>query len=1223
MGLSLVEDTGEIAKEIRRTASESISEEDLKQGVEYILKSKVIERLKEIERAEIPYTSWRPPKARYEVTLVSGLRVDTLYGHLIIEYEKPKTFETESGFEKAVEQVKQYIMDHAEVEARFPRYFGVVLDGYKIGFVRYREAKKGFESKGPFDVNRNTVAKLIEAIIGLRRKALSAEELLRDFGSESSAAKESIKTLYSKLLDAAPRTQMLFDDWRRVFSQVCAYNPEKIKGLEEVYGFEEGKADPERLLFTLHTYYALIMKLLAAEVASLYVAPRLWSYLKTLEDAYYRGHEKLRGELKDLEEGGIFARLGVANFLEADYFAWYLDEWDEDVAKCVMGIVNKLSNYDPSAAELEPERVKDLFKRLYQNLVTKKIRHDLGEYYTPDWLAELVLNEVDWAPEMFENKAREQNNPLAPLELRILDPACGSGAFLVLAIGRLREYIEEHWIDKGAALRKVVKNIVGFDLNPLAVIASRANYLIALGDMLRERGAEPIEIPIYLADSILVERKSTVMGQAYVLKTAVGEFTVPISVVEKGLLAKTLSIIEECVRGNYTPNEFKMRLNEEVKLEEAELSIIVDLFNVLLKLEKEGKNRIWARILKNSFAPFFVGKFDYVVGNPPWVNWENLAEDFREPLKKLYRCYGILPENPNAQTKVDLSMIFAYRCMDRYLADNGMFGFLINDAAFKAMAGNGFRKFRIEGLPFKVRVIHDLIAINPFEGASNRTAMFIAKKGETTEFPILYKKWFKLVKEEISQNISLENALKVTKRLDLWAEPLAGYKPYWEVLPFLTLSKKDTFNKLNKIIGRSWYVAHEGANLLPAGVYRVRILNKTGNFLLIENLAEKGRRQKVNKVTEVVEEDLVFPILESGDVKRWKISYTNYAIIPHDLKTTKPIPKTQLKIKYPKVFRYFNNFEELLKQRSDFKSYGKNKLPYYFVYRFADYTLVQYKVVWNQMGNRLNAAIATPVNDICLGSKPLIPEDVIAFIPANNEDEAHYICSILNSALVNLVLQSIAKGGKNFATPEFINMINIRRFDPSNSLHKELAELSKKAHQLAQQNKEDEYEEVEEEINKTVAKLYGLTDEELKEIKRCLAILEGKEVEEEEEETIEPPPSMPDLSLRNNVVEEGKPSSVDVVVSNPLEEPLSNVSVKLKLFDDRLIEKTFDKVKGEISFPLSFEGLKAGEYEIKATFEYVAGNVPKRVEKDLMIYVKGSEVKHVERAFKPEELFGA
>jgi len=244
---SFVVDAEEIAEEIKKVASESISEEDLRQGVEYILKSRVLEKL------QIPWGSWRPLKARYEVTLVSGARLDALYGHVIIEYERPKAFETTSGFEKAVEQVKRYIRDHAQIEARFPRYFGVVLDGHKIGFVRYREVLKGFESKGPFDVNKSTLARFIEAIIGLRRKALSADELLKDFGPGSPVAREAIKAFYSKLQGTTSRTNVLFNDWKRVFSQVCAYSPDKLKGLEERYGFVGRDVDVEKLLFSLHT----------------------------------------------------------------------------------------------------------------------------------------------------------------------------------------------------------------------------------------------------------------------------------------------------------------------------------------------------------------------------------------------------------------------------------------------------------------------------------------------------------------------------------------------------------------------------------------------------------------------------------------------------------------------------------------------------------------------------------------------------------------------------------------------------------------------------------------------------------------------------------------------------------------------------------------------------------------------------------------------------------
>jgi hypothetical protein len=311
-----------------------------------------------------------------------------------------------------------------------------------------------------------------------------------------------------------------------------------------------------------------------------------------------------------------------------------------------------------------------------------------------------------------------------------------------LAIGRLRQYVEEHWVDKGAALRRITKNIVGFDLNPLAVIASRTNYLIALGDMLRERGDEPIEIPVYLADSILVERRETLTGAAYILKTAVGEFSVPVSVVKKGLLAKTLTVIEECVKGNHSLNEFKARLLREISLEENEALILTELFKMLSKLEKEGKNRVWTRILKNSFAPFFVRNFDYVVGNPPWIAWENLPEDYRERIKSLYGMYGLIPKKIQAKVKLDHSMLFSYAVIDRYLKEKGYFGFLITQTVFVSIAGEGFRKFLLpDGVPIKVLKVHDLVELLPFEGAQNRTSVFIIRKGEKTEFPIPYIKW--------------------------------------------------------------------------------------------------------------------------------------------------------------------------------------------------------------------------------------------------------------------------------------------------------------------------------------------------------------------------------------------------------------------------------------------------------------------------------------------------
>ena len=56
--------------------------------------------------------------------------------------------------------------------------------------------------------------------------------------------------------------------------------------------------------------------------------------------------------------------------------------------------------------------------------------------------------------------------------------------------------------------------------------------------------------------------------------------------------------------------------------------------NDLVKLDKANKNGVWARIIKNAFAPLFVGKVDYVAGNPPWVNWESLPQELLSRLER-------------------------------------------------------------------------------------------------------------------------------------------------------------------------------------------------------------------------------------------------------------------------------------------------------------------------------------------------------------------------------------------------------------------------------------------------------------------------------------------------------------------------------------------------------------------------------------------------------------
>src|SRR5207249_4942184 len=89
-----------------------------------------------------------------------------------------------------------------------------------------------------------------------------------------------------------------------------------------------------------------------------------------------------------LEDGALFRALGVTNFIEGDFFRWYLRCWSPRLAQSVRSIAAALSGFEPATASLSPGVVRDILKDLYQNLVPPTLRRSLGEYYTPDWLAE-------------------------------------------------------------------------------------------------------------------------------------------------------------------------------------------------------------------------------------------------------------------------------------------------------------------------------------------------------------------------------------------------------------------------------------------------------------------------------------------------------------------------------------------------------------------------------------------------------------------------------------------------------------------------------------------------------------------------------------------------------------------------------------------------------------------------------------------------------------------
>jgi len=1019
---------------------------------------------------------------QYEKSLFEGKRSDAVHGRVIIEYEKPKAFRNRNQVEHAFDQLFDYI--YAETKASEdrlfffePKYSGVGFDGEQIFFVQFtgdknkpkaKLDKKDFIIVGPFPFDARSSRTFLTLLRSLSRKLLTAENLAEVFGPASSISREAVSAFNDALKNwGVERVEVFFNEWKRLFGivygeQFSGHQQEDAEALLKLYKIDQA-GDFQEFLFSVHTFFALLMKLIAAEIITLKESALETSFCSELA---HGSDEDFISQLKGIEEGLFYSKRGLTNFLEGDFFSWYLDALSPRLRDAIREVARELGEFEPATAIIEPESTRDLLKKLYQYLVPQQVRHRLGEYYTPDWLAELTLNEVGYSGD---------------IRKRILDPACGSGTFLVLAIQRAKKYASSRNEKPVETAKNILANIWGFDLNPLAVIAARTNYLFAIADMLAS--FTDIEIPVYLADSVLwPERRGQMRlspgGDSIEIYTSLDKpFFVPkIWVKNKGfLMRKAAPLTEQMVKQQYSASEAMHRFKENGLAFPPHEEIIENFFNEISEIERKGKNGIWARFLKNVFAPMMAGNFDFIVGNPPWIRWGYLAEEYRHATLPLWENYGLFSLKGHAARlgggEKDFSMLFTYAVIDNYLKKKGKLGFLITQEVFKSKgAGEGFRRFQLgEKEYLKVLKAHDLVTVQPFEKAANKTAMIILKKGEKTTYPLPYTIWTRKKKVgKIPTDMGYKSALKLLKKEQLSARPV--YPPHgsWQTI-------KKSEEELLGIYGDNHYKARRGASTEPYGVFWITVHQVLSNGnILIRNRHDRGKK-KVQKVQEAVEPDLVYPMVSGADIDRWSAIPQNYLLMTQNPEKREPYPEEYLKTKLPRTYGYLTNFKEILLSRgSKTVRQFAERTAFYAMYGIGDYTVARYKVVWKRMANDIHAAVISQFKPP-FGYKTIIPSDTTSFFPVDNENEAHYLCAVINSAPVRDFIKSYSSAGRGFGTPSVMKHIGIPKFDKNNKLHSKLTETSKKCHRLKAEGKNMEVEKTEKENDRLVKKLFGIS----------------------------------------------------------------------------------------------------------------------------------------------------
>ena len=733
-----------------------------------------------------------------------------------------------------------------------------------------------------------------------------------------------------------------------------------------------------------------------------------------------------------------------------------------------------------SAYVLKPEDVQDILQEVYMELIPTDMRHLMGEYFSPDWIVEHTLDMVGYCGD---------------IEKTIIDPCSGSGPFLTQAIKRI--IAKKDGVLTRDDIFKIANNVVGFDINPISVVAAKANYILtvfsAFFDNCDETFDEPINIPVFIADSILSPVVYTEENdKTLTLTTSVGSLELPkFESFIKGneFLTKLSVAIHE--KPNYEIFKNTVISKGLVKIEDE--PVVKKLFERLYVLHRAGKDSFWPIILRNSFAPTMIGsKFDYVVGNPPWIAWKSMSRSYREGTLAIWQSYGIFEKNAydKKTTHDDFGMAVTYVAVDQYLKENGSMVFLLPASFLKSTkGGEGFRKLSIvrkgQNIPFSIESVHDFSNVSLF---TVPTVAIKFCKGKKMTYPMndyyIYSQIGKKSKIDSHANWSYVSNIVTVEKLIAQPVDKNDNQSAWLTLNDMSFA--------NNVLDRSkprYYRGRKGIE--PAGAKGVYILKTPKKhregYLRIENDITRQRRQDIKDKgvhKGVIEETYVFPMLGGRNIAKWKVKSNEYMLVPHSSLYKYGIPENILSKEAPDTYDWLSYYhDELLDTRIQNGKFFNPKInPFYRLDNVGEYTYSPFKVLWKEQTGSMSAVVVStylqsiPNADPTLFSKDkiIVVDSKVLMLDVYNEQEAYYVCGIINSPNIIEVVDGYAVSTNRGV--DVLKYIAIPKYDASNELHNSIADISKHIHQLAQNCKS--YSNEEKLLNEKVYTLFVEGDNE-------------------------------------------------------------------------------------------------------------------------------------------------
>jgi Eco57I restriction-modification methylase len=837
-----------------------------------------------------------------------------------------------------------------------------------------------------------------------------------DFGANSSAFADAMDSLRQAwdIAGREPEPQLALDTWKRY--------------LTVTYG-QLGKSDSPDLLslFLKHTYLASIAKLL------------VWASLSKGQ-----AEGSLRDIARDILSGTFFQARNIANLVEDDFFQWVRGPQAEDIMAPVWErSLDQMLSYDLSRLS------QDVLKEVYQELVDPKDRHDLGEYYTPEWLCDKIVGEL-LPPKGF---------------VSVLDPTCGSGSFLHAAIVHLLNANRN--VEDRSRLRAILEKVAGIDIHPLAVIISKVTYLLAIRSLLKE-AKRPIQIPVYLADSLFLPREVSQprFGEVSGYEIRFGgdrKVSIPERLVHQpdlfdpAIAASAKVALAHAQTGRESQSTLLAYLQQEVpeltrrRDSGPAVQALWSFTSELSDLISSKQNSIWAFVVKNSYRPaMFKDQFQFIVGNPPWLSFRYISDpEYQEEVKKRgVDEYAIAPRSQRLLTQMELATIFLTHTLSTFGREDSLIGFVMPRSIVSADQHENLR-LRNYKAPMELYKYWDLLDVHPLFNVP--TCVVFARKVQRPP--------------EASNTYSLDTVE--------WSGLLPARDVSWDEAKDRLSSKQGTARviylgertALSTKPGRtkpsrpSLYAGefHQGATILPRSFYFVQVKDLKGDLdperlYWVETDPEQAEEAK-KPYKDVflkghVEGEFIYSTAISKHVLPFVLLEPAVIVLPAEQSNGRLEIRTAEQLK-AKGYREFGSWMEQVERIWTNKR--QDKADKQSIYDWLDYSgkltaqnlNSRYLVLYNAAGTNVSATRVLR-DDLKL---PFIVEHKLYWFACANSDEADYLAAILNDEGLNEMIkpfQSRGLMGERDIEKKVLDL-PIPLFNPNKPEHNQIAELGKKA----------------------------------------------------------------------------------------------------------------------------------------------------------------------------------